>query len=249
MNDAEETRAIRLATLLAKERPADDPEVRSWFAADPSLAAELAELEAVAAAVDRDAARERAWMARAADLPENSPAGTGVATGAGLANGAGAAAGAGSAVWAGAVVGRPGHGLATGPQRAAARRLWWFGGIAAAAALLVGYSLWPAAEGATRDDHRVLSGGPLRIETPVTTAEGGLQLAWRVTRPAANFEAVLYHPSRGRRAPLLTRSEAQAASAEWRLSPAEVAGLPPGTRLWVVAHWPERSVEQEQIVR
>jgi hypothetical protein len=225
MNEAEEIRAIRLATLLANERPADDPEVRAWFAADPSLAAEFAELQAVAAAVDRDAARERAWMARAADLPENSTVG------------------------AGAAVGRTAHGAPAGPVRPATGRRWWFGVMAAAAALLAGYCLWPAPEGATRDDHRVLSGGPLRIETPVTTPGGGLLLAWRVTRPAATFEAVLYHPNRGRRAPLLTRPEAQEASAAWHLSPAEAAGLPPGTRLWVVAHWPERSVEQEQIVR
>ncbi len=212
MNEAQELRQERLCALLAGDRRPDEPEVLGWFAADPTLRDEFVSLQATAALVAADAAREKRLLAEAAQMAAAAP---------------------------------------LAPVGAGRVRRGWFGGILlAAAALVVGYFAWPNQDPPVRpDDQRVLSGGPLVVEEPVPTADGGLRLSWRTTRPGATYDAVIFDPARGRDLPLLERSEDLAAASSWTLTADEVAGLPKGSRLWVEARWPERTVDQERILR
>lgn len=222
MNEAQKLRQERLCALLAGDRHADEPEVQAWLLADPTLRDELAALQATAAVVAADAAREKRLLAEAAQLAARGPAAVGPA----------------------AVV-------PAVPAPLGRLRRGWFGGLLlAAAALVVAYLAWPDQDPPVRpDDQRVLSGGPLVIGEPEPTADGGLRLVWRASRPGATFDAVIFDPAQGRNQPRLERAEAEADSSSWTLTRDEVAELPKGSRLWVEARWPERTVDQERIIR
>lgn len=233
MMDPQEQRQWRLVTLLAGDRLPQDPEVQTWFADDPSLRDEFEELRRVAGAVEDDAVRERELMAAAARLPGEPAHGSFVAA------------------QLERLAGRP-PAPASGPASAVrpSVRVWWGAGLLAAAAVVItGYFVWRGQPQSPRDDQRVLSGAPLVIDEPAAAPDGGLLLSWHVVLPGASFEASIYDPAKGRRAPLLERPDEQGGSTTWTLPKAAVAALPPGSRLFVVARWSGRSVDAERIVR